>query len=432
MTAGARLDRSRRRRRGAVAVVVALCLIPLIGVMAFAFDGGIMLAARRRSQTVADAAAYSAACQLATNLTTDPTGLDVSGKAKAVALYNAKANGFTNDSTTNTVTVNIPPQSGTHQGLAGYAEVLVTYIQPRIFGAVLGSGSMTLTGRGVARISLSSPASVILLDAGASPALSVVGGSKITSEAFIQVNSSSSTGTQLTGGSNITTTGLHLHGGGTRDNSSTVTTTVDSAVKTGVAALADPLATLAVPNPSALTAQSFTSTYGSKTISPGVYSGGISMGNGMTITMQPGVYYMKGGGFSVGGGVTLTGSGVTIFMDNTSGRGQISIAGGASVTLTPPTTGTYAGLTYFPDRANTKALSMSNGATINLKGTIYAAAGAMSLVGGTSNNYGSQIIVDSMAVSNGTNVKINTTDDAKLGYVATSSTSSTPTILLVE
>lgn len=421
----------RERRRGAVAVVVALCLIPLIGVMAFAFDGGIMLIARRRAQTIADAAAYSVACQLYTNLTVDPTGLDVSGKARAVGVYTAKGNGFTNDGTTNTVTINIPPQSGSHIAAPGYAEVILTTIQPRIFGAIFGSASLSITGRGVARILLSTPASIILLDPTATGAFTLTGGTKITTQSTIQVNTSSTTGTQLTGASNITAAALHLHGGGTRDTSSSVTLTSESSVKSGVAAVADPLASLATPTTAGLTNQSFTSTYGSKTISPGVYSGGLTIGNGMTVTMQPGIYYMKGGPLSVAGGVTLTGSGVTIFMDNTSSNSQFQIAGGANVNLTPPTSGTYAGLTYFQDRSNSKTLSFSNGANITLKGTVYAAAAAMNFSGGTSNTYGSQIIADSMSISNGAVIKVNTTDDAKLGYVAAGKSTSA-TIALVE
>ena len=418
------LIRSKKRRRGAVAVVVTICLIPLIGVMAFAFDGGMMLAARRRAQTVADAASYSTACQLSANLTTDPTGLDVSGKARTVAFANAKANGFSNDGTTSTVTVNIPPLSGDNIGEAGYAEVIVVAIQKRTFSAIFGSGTLNISARSVSRINLASPPSILLLEPTASQALTLAGGSTLTTQSIIQANTTSSSGTQLSGASTLTAAGLHLTGNGFRDTSSTVKLTKESSVKTGTAATPDPLASLATPTTAGLTNQSFTSTYGSKTISPGVYSGGISIGGGMTITMQPGIYYMKGGGLSIANGATVRGTGVTIFMDNTNGGGQFSIAGGTTVSLTPPTTGTYAGLTYFQDRSNSKSLSFNNGASINLSGTIYAANAAVNLSGGTSNTYGSQIIADTMAISNGTNLKVNTTDDAKLGYVAAGASSS--------
>ena len=137
----------------------------------------------------------------------------------------------------------------------------------------------------------------------------------------------------------------------------------------------------------------------------------------MTITMSPGLYYMKGGSFTVGGGVTLKGTGVTIYMDNSGG--SLNIQGGANVTLTPPTSGTYSGLTYFQDRSNSQALNIANGSTNVLSGTIYAAAASAAFAGGSSNKYGSQLILKSLNVSNAASIKLSTTTDAKLGYIAT-------------
>ena len=415
-----RATQASNRRRGAVAALVAICMVPLIGVMAIALDGGLMLASRRRAQTVADAAAYSAACQLYTNSSTDPTGLDVTGKARAVALANTKANGFNNDGSTNKVEVNFPPKinvpsRSSYEGLPGYVEVIVTTIQPRYFGAVLGSGSTNVGARAVARISLASPPSVLLLNPTKSQDFTLTGGTILTTESVIQVNSSSSTGTTLTGASTIITSKLQLHGGGTRDLSSKVVGTV----QTGVSSFSDPLASLATPTTAGLANQSFISTYGSKTINPGVYSNGLSIANGMTVTMQPGVYYIKNSGLTIAGGVTLKGSGVTIYLDNSGGKNNdFSVAGGANVNLTPPTAGTYAGLTYFQDRNNSNTLSFSNGANVTLRGTVYAAAAALSFSGGTNNTYGSQIIADSLNISNGATVNVNTVTDAKQGYVA--------------
>ena len=419
---------SHRRRRGAVAVLVAICLVPLIGVLAIACDGGMMLAARRRAQTVADAAAYSAACQLFTNNSSDPTGLDISGKARAVAVANTKANGFNNDGTTNKVAINFPPQSGSYKNLPGYVEVIITTIQPRYFGAVLGSGSTNVGARAVARISVATPPSILLLNPTKSQDFTLSGNSILTTESVIQVNSSSNTSTTLTGSSTINATKLQLHGGGTRDSSSKVNGTV----QTGVNSFSDPLASLPTPSTVGLSNQSFTSSYGSKTISPGVYTNGLSIAGGMTVTMNPGVYYIKTSGLTLSGGATLKGTGVTIYMDNTGGQNNdFSVSGGATVSLTPPTSGIYAGLSYFQDRSNSNTLSFTNGATVNIQGTLYAAAAALSASGGTNNTYGSQIIANAMALSNGASIKVNTLTDAKQGYVA-AGTSTASGISLVE
>jgi hypothetical protein len=52
---------------------------------------------------------------------------------------------------TSTVTVNIPPQSGTFEGKSGYAEVIVSYSLTKYFSALWGAGTMTAGARSVAR-----------------------------------------------------------------------------------------------------------------------------------------------------------------------------------------------------------------------------------------------------------------------------------------
>src|SRR5205807_8721013 len=59
------------------------------------------------------------------------------------------ANGFPNGSTA-TVTVHIPPTSGPFQNKVGYAEVIITYNQPRHFSALWGSQTLPVQARAVA------------------------------------------------------------------------------------------------------------------------------------------------------------------------------------------------------------------------------------------------------------------------------------------
>ena len=51
-------------RKGAILLVVALCLFALVGVVALVVDGGQMFDERRRCQAAADAAALAAAEQI--------------------------------------------------------------------------------------------------------------------------------------------------------------------------------------------------------------------------------------------------------------------------------------------------------------------------------------------------------------------------------
>ena len=105
-------------------------------------------------------------------------------------------------------------------------------------------------------------------------------------------------------------------------------------------------------------------------MSPGVYNGGVNLGGGMNVTMESGIYYMKGGDFVVANGVTLTGNGVMIYTDT----GRFSFQGGGRITLTPPTDGDFAGITLYQDRNSTRDISIANGSTTTITGTIYAAS----------------------------------------------------------
>ncbi len=186
----------KRLRRGTVAVLVAVCLIPLMAVLAIVLDGGVLLDDRRQAQTGADAAALAAATDLFNYYKTN-MGADPSGTAKQSALTTAKADGYANDGKTSTVTVNIPPKSGPFTGKAGYVEVLITYYQTRYFSNVLGTGSFNVTARAVAR-GMYTPASpgVLVLDPTDNNTLDITasGGVTVTNGGPITVDSTSANG----------------------------------------------------------------------------------------------------------------------------------------------------------------------------------------------------------------------------------------------
>ena len=119
------------RPDAAVVVLVAVCLVVLVSIVAFAIDGGMLMDERRHAQAVADGAALSAACDLFDNYWTN-SGTDPNGTAVASALATAAANGYNNDGIQSIVTVNIPPKSGDYAApqYTGYAEVLVQFNQP--------------------------------------------------------------------------------------------------------------------------------------------------------------------------------------------------------------------------------------------------------------------------------------------------------------
>jgi Flp pilus assembly protein TadG len=171
---------SSHRRSGLVLVLVALSLTVLLGIVAIALDGGLLLDQRRCLQSAADAAALAAAIDLYKNYQTN-NGLDPGGTAKASALSIANINGYTNNGTTNTVSVSIPPGSGNYAGKAGYAEVIIQYNQQRAFSAIFGSGNLAVSARAVAA-GLLKPltAGIIVLDPTSAGALTLNGNPSLT------------------------------------------------------------------------------------------------------------------------------------------------------------------------------------------------------------------------------------------------------------
>src|SRR5207237_1282143 len=130
-------------QHGMIVVQVTLCLTVLMGVAAIALDGGLLLAERQRAKAVADAAALTAAVDLANNYSSltvaSPDG-GTSAKTNAVKVAESNYGNNSNDGTTTTpsytvngttyqtnsttfttggptpttctVEVNIPPKSG--------------------------------------------------------------------------------------------------------------------------------------------------------------------------------------------------------------------------------------------------------------------------------------------------------------------------------
>ena len=69
--------------------------------------------------------------------------------------------------------------------------------------------------------------------------------------------------------------------------------------------------------------------------------------------------------------------------------------------MSPPTSGTYKGITLFQDRSSNKQINITAQGNMNMAGTFYAAAAKVSITGqgGYTNNIGSQWIAWQLAVT---------------------------------
>jgi hypothetical protein len=371
-------------RRGAVAPLIAICLIPVLSLVAIALDGGLLLDQRRSCQAAADAAALAAAEDLFWNWQAN-SGLDPSGTANAAALANAAANGYNNDGVTSVVTVNIPPTSGSFAGKAGYAEVIIQFNQKRGFSGIFASGDMPVRARAVGRGQWTAfNAGIVILHPTAANALYANGnGRTIVKGANIIVDSNNSMAAATVGNSFVTDSGKAIYITGSNPGYSG---NFEATMLTNQNPVPDPLAYLPAPDPSTMTFQTVPSG-DNITLQPGRYSGGISLSSSTSATMQPGIYYMDGGGFSVSGSASVSGSGVMIY--STAG---LNISGSGSATLSAPTTGTYKGISYFQSRTSSATAKISGNGTFNVTGTLYVAGGLVNVQGNGDASLGSQVV----------------------------------------
>jgi Flp pilus assembly protein TadG len=389
---------SRGARRGVVAVLVAISLVMLVGFAAIAVDGGLLYLQLRKARAGADASAMAAACELFKHYPSY-AGADTDGSAKAAALRIAAANGYANDDTTSTVVVNIPPQSGPYTGQASYAEVIITYSQQRFFSRIWSSDPITVQVRAVSRGRwVPFRMGILVLDPTAPGALTNNGGGSMSVIGVPTiVDSNAPDAATATGNGTCICSEFDVTGVPGTSGSGTWKGTILS----GQAPTPDPLRYLPEPDPSTMVVQSKNPTHVSgtntTTLKPGVYKGGITVTGQGALVMEPGIYYMDGGGFSFSGQGGMTAVGVMIVnAPNSNGSSEvISINGTGAINFSPPTTGIYAGISLWQVRSSTNTVSVSGNGGSSISGTFYVAGGTLSVTGnGTNDVIGSQYISD--------------------------------------
>lgn len=399
------------RRRGQIAIFIALSIVAIVSTLAISLDGGTVMSERRHAQATADAAALSAASDLYYNYWANK-GVDSGGTGKTAALAAAAENGYANDGTDSTVTVNIPPKSGAYAGRAGYAEAIVQYNQPRGFSSLFGPGRIAVIARAVG-VGLPREAytGVLVLNPTDKDSLSGDGKGSLTVHGTpVIVNSSHSGAAIAGGGASLTAPEFDITGGYSANGGGSF----NGPVYTGRPPTEDPLKWLPVPDPSKLTVQSNKKeqhTSGTVVLYPGVYKGGISVSGDASLELMPGIYYMDEGGFSFSGKGNLRGDGVMIY--NKPGNGNsdgIDVSGQGSISLNPMEDGIYKGLTFWQERSSSVSGQVTGNGTTTIYGTFYFAGAELKVSGnGDVKNLGSQYISDKLKISG--NGKLNVTWD---------------------
>ncbi len=191
--------------------------------------------------------------------------------------------------------------------------------------------------------------------------------------------------------------------------------------------IADPLRYLPDPDPVklglSLQGTNLHVSGGTADLYPGIYNGGISISGGAAVTLHansdgtPGIYFLQGGGMTISGPSSATvaageTAGVLIYNDWQGNGDAIKLSGSGSLTLSPPASGPYRGITLFQKRGTltspAPSIRISGSGAMNLAGTIYAAHASVRMTGSSSADVmGGQIIADTLSLSGSAAININ-------------------------
>lgn len=369
--------------RGQALIMVAAMIVGLVAILGLLVDGGLLFTERRRAQTAADAAALAASHDLARGRGTLA--------ATNSALHYGALNGYNNNGTTNRVTVSIPPATGSFAGDSGFAHVTVEVLLKTFFIQIVRSeGSSVFAAATAGGVSGSRSYGVVILEPSACQALKVIDTAQVRSSGSMMVNSSCPGYAIDVAGGRIEAQWVGVTGG----YSVTSGGSISPLPRTGVSPVPDPLADVPYPDISSLPTRhgapgspSALNITSDRTLDPGIYYGGIRIGGSRKATLRPGIYFIAGGGLEMAGSSRLEGSEVMIYNtgvaggEDTTGDGMIFIGNSAVMSLSPPTSGPYAGLLLFQNRRSTKKLTVQSNEPQYPNGILYF-AGAECLLQG--------------------------------------------------
>ena len=368
---------------GSFTATFALTLPALGGAIALGIDAGRAELAHREAQHAAESAAVSAAiAYLANNNSTS-----VQTEATDIA---AKY-GFTTASGS-TVTVNQPPTSGPNMANQSAVEVIITQPQPSRFAAIVWPGLLSVTGRAVAVGG--EKACIIALDHTASGAIGQQG-NVTTTAANCTVYSNSSDSASVSSGGTAYLSALSVNAVGGVYGSSNITT--QDGIFTSQPLIRDPYADVNMPSYTSCSNSKATQYKSNVILSPGVFCGNINVNSGAVVTLDPGIYIFDSGSLTINGGATFQGSGVTLVFTSSD---SATVAGGATVNLSPPTSGTYEGISIYGSRAMTVGtkFNLEGGSSQSISGAIYLPEGQLNYAGNTGMNVTcTQIVADTIS-----------------------------------
>ena len=385
---------------GSVAAIVAVASPVLVGAMGLGAEAGYWYLTQRQVQNAADVAAHATAIQLNEGaLLTDLQELAeyVVGEAD-VNLIQAN------------VQLNQPPTEGAFIEDGAAIEIVVTQTVPRLLSAIYSTDPIVITARAVATAQGGGQACVLALANNAGgQGVDIADNVNLTAiNCDVASNVTGSAAIEFHQGTTVTANCLRTSGDTTL--SGNLVMSCGAAVE-NASPVADPFISLAEP---AVTGDCLGSVVENTMVTPSFahpsgmmsarFCGGMEIrGN---VVLGPGLYIIEGGDLTIAAGAMVTGTGVIFYVAPTV---QTSFDINATFFISPPTTGAYAGVTFFGSRsASGQSHVIAGGFGSTLDGAIYAPSSRLEFFGNFSTSFTgcTQMIGDEVEFKNASIMQI--------------------------
>jgi hypothetical protein len=377
-------------QRGATAVIVAISVPIMLAMAGLGVDAGWWYTIKRQNQSAADAAAVSAAYEVAANLT------DVTNNLTPAAKQAATQNGWVNDANPpaglTPIAVTYPCCAGTFA--AGGIQVVLQQQQSSWLANFASLANVTISNRAVAVVSKLPPSCMLALDPTTADAINVAGNPIINAPSCTIVSDSNASSAVHLQGSATIDAATVITPGQISNTGGAYTLNLSFPAQTGASPVPDPYAgtlTHAALTSGLATAPVCSSRVnGTVTTYYGAVAGagnckfvnGLSLSGG-TYDLSPGTYWITDGNLKLGpggSGTTLEcsvctngGAGVTIILTTaqpSGGKvGTLTLDSLANINLNAPSSGTFAGMVIIQD-----SNGLPTGTTINSPGNAQANA----------------------------------------------------------
>jgi len=349
-------------------ILSAFALFAMVGGAGLATDTVQWTLWKRQLQRMADSAAISGAYALA-------------GGASASTAANAEIARYSYITSTVTTTIETPPTAGGYSGNAKAVRVVLSTSRTLPFSSLFMNSTPTITAQATGAAVSFGEYCLVSLESTTATGITFQGSSDTRLGCGAASNSQGNPAINASGSSFIIASPIAAVGNvPVSSNYQAGTTVIPYALPQP-----DPFANLpmmAVPNGNSCNSGFSDSpqTVSTITIPGGQTSKCFNDFNVKgTVTMDPGIYIIdgkNGGSFNLGSQANITCLGC-VFLLTTSGASStvatVNMNGGATVNITAPTSGTYAGVMFYQDRtATTVTTNQVNGnASSKFQGAIY-------------------------------------------------------------